>query len=63
MKITIEGTEQEIKNTLSTIGSSQEDNIKINLQLFEQKNSNQDFQKILQKFHQQTLSRTGGLKD
>lgn len=24
MKITIEGTEQEIKNTLSTIGSSQE---------------------------------------
>jgi len=25
MKITIEGTEQEIKNILSTIGSSQED--------------------------------------
>lgn len=33
MKITIEGTEQEIKNILSTIGSSQEDkniDIKIN---------------------------------
>jgi hypothetical protein len=26
MKITIEGTEQEIKNILSTIGSSQEEN-------------------------------------
>lgn len=31
MKITIEGTEQEIKNILSTIGSSQEDKKQISV--------------------------------
>lgn len=33
MKITIEGTEQEIKSILSTIGSSQEDKKQISVKL------------------------------